>query len=419
MNVEKVKKTVKLTILFALIFVAIVITQSISTAGELDATLKKLLSEQQQKHQQDELLNKLRGGPETPQQLFDSRQGILFKNAALKKALGKKEKSSVRRASKSSKKSIAISSEEKPEAIEDAISAKSVVVLDEDSGKLLFSKEPFKKMAPASLTKIMTAIVLIESEPDLNKSVTIKHDIVIRSDGVSLGLKEGDQTTLIDLLYMAMLYSANDACVAIAEEVAGSVSEFAKLMNKKAKEIGAVNSNFVNPNGMPNNNHYSNAYDIAVLSSYAMKLPAFAKVVGTRKYSVKLLTHKEVTVKKARAKGKSVKETKIVEVTRNINLTNRHKLLGKVAGVKGIKTGYTNAAGRCLATAYSAEGKNLIIVVLKAADVANDTLALIDCDKFNSVSNVALSPNIEKPDALANEKALNSKISLSSIKIVK
>ncbi|HOD42491.1 MAG TPA: hypothetical protein PKL57_18220 [Candidatus Wallbacteria bacterium] len=399
-----------------------------ANAGELDETLKKLLSTQQNKHKEDEVLNKLKKDPQSIEELFSSKQGILSKSSVFKKASASKN---VKKTKKTAVKKAAVKKDEEsqePESLEDILTAQSLIVLDESTGKLVYSKDPFKKMAPASLTKIITAIALLDSNKDLNAKVTIKHDIIIRSDGVALGLKEGDQTTLMDLLYMAMLYSANDACVAIAEEVSGSVSKFAQLMNEKAKEIGALNSNFVNPNGMPDSRHYSTAYDLAVLSSYAMKNPIFAKVVGTKKRSVKLLTHKEVTVKtaaasskksgKSKTKAKIEKVTKIVEATRTINLSNRHKLLGKTEGVRGIKTGYTKAAGRCLATAYSSNGKSLIIVVLKGKDVNSDTMALIDCDRYLNASSIAVKSSAEKPAGISGGSFPQQKnVTLSTISI--
>lgn len=405
-----------------------------ASAGELDATLKKLLSQQQTRHKEDVVMKKIKDDPATIEELFSSKQGILSRSSLFKKAQASKSSSKKKTVKKSSSKKAVKTVDEasqETESLDDILTAQSLIVLDEDSGKLVYSKDPFKKMAPASLTKIMTAIVLLDSGRNLNDAVTIKHDIIIRSDGVSLGLKEGDRTTLQDLLYMALLHSANDACVAIAEEVAGSVSAFAKMMNDRAKEIGALNSNFVNPNGMPDSRHYSTAYDLAVLSSYAMKDPAFSKIVGTRKRTVKLLTHKEVSVKVAKANSKTASkskrkvkeetEKKIVEVTRTINLSNRHKLLGKTDGVRGIKTGYTKAAGRCLATAYSYGGKKLIIIVLKARDVNSDTIALIDCDKYLSASNIAIkSGTAEKPAVLsAGPAQQKASVTLSTINIVK
>jgi D-alanyl-D-alanine carboxypeptidase len=410
-------------------------------AGELDETLKRLLSAQQSRHKESGELNKIKSNPQTIEELFASRQGIITGKSSAKKIGASKRDIQSKVKKTEANKNAETSSEEKneTESLEDILTSQSIVVLDEGSGNLMYSRNPFKKMAPASLTKIMTAIALLDANIDLNETITIKHDIYVRSDGVSLGLKKGDKTTLMDLLYMSLLHSANDACIAIAEEVAGSVPKFAKLMNKQAKEIGALNTHFVNPNGMPDDRHYSTAYDLAILSGYAMKNPVFAKIVGTKKYQVKIITQKEVAVKssktdknskaalkssskknsKVTAKLKTKEEviTKLVEVTRTINLTNRHKLLGKTPGVKGIKTGYTRAAGRCLSTAYSYDEKQMIIIVLKARDVVSDTVALIDCDKYLNASNIALKSSAEKPAALSGSAQQKTGITLSTISV--
>ncbi|EKD69379.1 MAG: D-alanyl-D-alanine carboxypeptidase [uncultured bacterium] len=437
-------KNIKSKTILVLVFTFIILHFNFSagaSAGELDDTLKKLLSAQQTRHNEDVVMKKIKDDPATIEELFSSKQGILARGSLFKKKQAPKSSSKKKAVKKSAPKKAVQKVEaanREPESLEDILTAQSLIVLDEDSGKLLYSKDPFKKMAPASLTKIMTAIVLLGSGRNLNETITIKHDIIVRSDAVALGLKKGDRTTLQDLLYMALLYSANDACVAIAEEVAGSVSGFAKMMNKRAREIGALNSNFVNPNGMPDSRHYSTAYDLAVLSSYAMKDTTFSKIVGTRRRTVKLITHKEISVKVAKKSSKTtakasksaskskrkVKEEtvkKIVEVTRTINLSNRHKLLGKTDGVRGIKTGYTKAAGRCLATAYSYGGKKLIIIVLKARDVNSDTIALIDCDKYLSASNIVIkSGTAEKPAVLsAGPAQQKASVTLSTVKIVK
>lgn len=440
MDLKSSRKNISYKVILVLIFTFVISHFNFAagaSAGELDATLKKLLSQQQTKHKDDVVMKKIKDDPATIEELFSSKQGILSRSSLFKKTQASKSSSTKKAVKKSAAKKAVKTVDElnrEPESLEDILTAQSLIVLDEDSGKLVYSKDPFKKMAPASLTKIMTAIVLLDSGRNLDETITIKHDIIIRSDGVALGLKEGDRTTLRDLLYMSLLHSANDACVAIAEEVAGSVSAFAKMMNERAKEIGALNSNFVNPNGMPDSRHYSTAYDLAVLSSYAMKDQTFSKIVGTRKRTVKLLTHKEVSVKvaktsskktakaaKTKRKVKEETEKKIVEVTRTINLSNRHKLLGKTDGVRGIKTGYTKAAGRCLATAYSYGGKKLIIIVLKARDVNSDTIALIDCDKYLSASNIAVkSGTAEKPAVLsAGPAQQKAGVTLSTINIVK
>ncbi len=450
MNLKRIAKLIKSVIVIILILTFYTAQLKFfnlsANAGELDDTLKKLLSAQQSKHKESGELNKIKSNPQTIEELFASRQGIITGKSSVKKISSSKKKAQAKAKKNASRKSTAkkvveTSSEEKnePESLEDILTSQSIVVLDEGSGKLLYSKDPFKKMAPASLTKIMTAIVLLDSKRNLNETITIKHDIYVRSDGVSLGLKKGDKTTLMDLLYMSLLHSANDACIAIAEEVAGSVAKFSKLMNEQAKEIGAVNSHFVNPNGMPDSRHHSTAYDLAILSGYAMKNPVFAKIVGTRKYQVKIKTHKEVVVKSnktdkksktalkssakknskaaAKSKLKSKETIELVEVTRKINLTNRHKLLGKTPGVKGIKTGYTRAAGRCLATAYSYGGKQMIIIVLKAKDVVTDTVALIDCDKYLNASNIALKSSAEKPAALSGSAPQKTSVTLSTISV--
>lgn len=412
-----------------------------ANAGELDDTLRKLLSAKQQRHKESDEPNKIKSNTQTIEELFASRQGIITGKSSVKKISSFEKSSRPQVKETAAKKNVKTSPEEKnePESLEDILTSQSIVVLDEGSGGLIYSKTPFKKMAPASLTKIMTAIVLLDSKRNLKETITIKHDIYVRSDGVSLGLKKGDKTTLMDLLYMSLLHSANDACIAIAEEVAGGVAQFAKLMNEQAKEIGAVNSHFVNPNGMPDDRHYSTAYDLAVLSGYAMKNPIFAKIVGTKKYQVKIITQKEVAVKSnsndkksktalkssskknskttAKLKTKNEAATRLVEVARTINLSNRHKLLGKIPGVKGIKTGYTKAAGRCLATAYSYGGKQMIIIVLKARDVVSDTVALIDCDKYLNTSNIALKSSAEKPAALSGSAQQKTGVTLSTISV--
>ncbi len=374
--------------------------------SNLDSTLKNLLAQQKKKHETDTLLNKIKTGQIT-------MDGITTK---VEKAPNVAEDDDDEKSypASSTYNKISKSTKESKILLEDVVSAQSSVIIDVNSNKLIYTKNPFKQMAPASLTKIMTAIVAIEATDDLSKPIKLAHDMKVRSDGVALGLKEGDETTMNDLLYMALLYSANDACIAIAEEVAGSVSEFAKIMNQKAKDIGAVNTNFVNPNGMPNSQHYSNAYDIAVIANYAMKNSTFAKIVGTKYKTVEILSNHEVTRKVKQGK-KVVKVSKTENYIRKIKLTNRHKLLGKVEGVRGIKTGYTVKAGRCLATAYNEGAKNLIIVVLKAKDVASDTMALINYDKYMPVQNIA-SSKLDNKMKGSGEKAFLEKVSLSTIK---
>ncbi len=394
MNEPKSKKT----LFTSLLIIAMLLFNSSSTvhAGELDKTLKKLLKEQQEKHL-----------AEKNQAAEASKEEILNNSPELKKLFGKIDKSISKKIVSKKRAPKKNSEPAEPESIEDMVGAQSAVVLDSNSEKVLFSRNAFKKMAPASLTKIMTAVVVLEACDNLDKIVTIKHNIRVRSDGVALGLNAGDTTTLEELLYMAMLYSANDACIAIAEEVGGSVEDFAKIMNSKAKDIGAVNSNFVNPNGMPNSQHYSNAYDIALISNYAMKNVKFAKIVGTKNKTVHIYGTKEVVKKNKKLKTVT---KQLVKYDRTIKLTNRHKLLGKVEGVRGIKTGYTIAAGRCLATSYSEGAKDLIIIILKSKDVVADTMALLKYDKFPQGSSIAAAKTDMKPEMPASLNGATGKI---------
>ncbi len=264
------------------------------------------------------------------------------------------------------------------------LTAKSCILYDPAAKKILFSRSPFRAMPPASLTKILTAYVTLRQVRDLDETVTVKRDIHIGRGGVKLGLKKGDRITVRDLLYAAMLYSANDACVALAEHISGSVPEFARLMNATARRVGVINSNFVNPNGMPDPGHVSTAYDLALLSTAAMRDPVFAEIVGTKHHTIRLTTTVEKRATARQAKKLGVKPGALLsreEVTRTIPLKNRHKLLGKYAGIRGIKTGYTLAAGKCLATDYRSGGRDLIAVVLKSTDAHEDTVNLLAYEK--------------------------------------
>lgn len=275
--------------------------------------------------------------------------------------------------------------EELKEILAEHLTARSCILYDPATRKILYSRNPFRAMAPASLTKILTALITLDTVQDLDEIVTVKRNIKIGRGGVALGFKKGDRISVRDLLYCAMLYSANDACVAIAEEISGSVEQFAKLMNTYSRSLGVINSNFANPNGMPDDRHYSTAYDLALLSAAAMKNPAFAEIVGTKNRTVHIQTvvEKRVTTKK-QAKKLGLKVGTLISstpATRDIHLKNRHKLLGKYAGIRGIKTGYTLAAGKCLATDYCLKGRDLIVVVLKSEDPNDDTINLLAYQK--------------------------------------
>lgn len=216
-------------------------------------------------------------------------------------------------------------------------SAESACLIDADDNGVLYGKDEDKIMNPASTTKIMTAILALESGK-LDEPLVITPEAV-NTEPSSLGLQLGDKITLREALTGMMLVSGNDAAVAVAETVAGSVPAFAKMMNEKAKELGAKNTHFVNPHGLTNQYHYSTAHDMAIIASYAMKNPQFRDIVKKTSYNMKYMDGHTVYV----------------------TTTNRFLKSGYL-GANGIKTGFTNAAGDCL-VASATRGKKTLIAV--------------------------------------------------------
>lgn len=219
------------------------------------------------------------------------------------------------------------------------LDARIALVYDRSSGNVLYEKNGYKTTPMASTTKIMTSIVVLENA-NLNDVVTIEKKAA-GTGGSRLGLKTGDKITVNDLLYGLMLRSGNDAAVALAIHVGGSVEGFAALMNKKANELGLKNTNFVTPHGLDNEKHYTTAYELAKMADYALEKEKFKKIVGTQSCNIT-----------------------INGVSRNI--TNTNELLGYLNGVYGIKTGFTNGAGRCLVTGCKRGDLDIITVVLGA-----------------------------------------------------
>lgn len=224
------------------------------------------------------------------------------------------------------------------QAINPGVNAKSAVLIDGTTGAVLWSNNARQKLPIASTTKIMTAIIVLERA---NISGTVKVSKEIEEVGESeIGLKKNDKIKVKKLLEAMMVYSANDAAVALAIYTSGSVNNFVKLMNKKAKEIGATDTNFMDSDGLSSNNHYSTAYDMALIGRYAMQKPLFRKIAAM----------KNVVINKKRG---------IVFPTRN-------KLLFRYPYAIGIKTGYTRPAGSCLVSASSKNNRYLIAVTLGA-----------------------------------------------------
>lgn len=234
-----------------------------------------------------------------------------------------------------------------------SISAKSAVVICSDTREVLFEKSAKQKMPMASTTKIMTALILAE-QPDLSKTVEVTKQMVT-VEGSSMGLLAGDIVSYRDLLYGMLLASGNDAANTVAFVLGGSVEGFAKMMNKKAREIGLENTNFVTPSGLDDENHYTTAYDLALLASVALKNTAFRTACSSKQA---VLYYGNPPYKRT--------------------ITNHNKLLGNFDGAIGVKTGFTKKSGRCLVTSAEREGKGVIAVTLNAPDDWNDHKLLLD-----------------------------------------
>ncbi len=243
------------------------------------------------------------------------------------------------------------------------VTADSAIVIDAETGSVLYGKNIHQRRAPASTTKIMTSILGLELG---NLHDTIKASYRAAAEGgSSIWLEEGEELTLEELLYGIMLNSGNDASVAVAEYIAGSVEEFAILMNQKAKEVGALNTTFQNPNGLPNDKHLTTAYDLAMIMRYCMQNETFREITATEKKSISWPGH---PWKRA--------------------LNNHNKLLWMYEGADGGKTGYTIAAGRCLISSATRKDRRVIAVVMHADQLWQDSIKLLDygLDGFSNVT---------------------------------
>ncbi|MDO4744445.1 MAG: D-alanyl-D-alanine carboxypeptidase family protein, partial [Clostridia bacterium] len=241
-----------------------------------------------------------------------------------------------------------------------ALSARSAIVLDAASGRILYSHNANEKRGMASTTKIMTALCALEYG-DTEKIITISQTAA-GVEGSSMYLAKGEKIKLIDLIYGLMLVSGNDAATAIAESISGSVEKFAVLMNEKAAEIGALDTNFTNPHGLSDDNHYTTAHDLAKITAYAMQNPIFCEIVSTKS---KKLPQNEGGYPR--------------------HLVNHNKFLSMYESCIGVKTGFTKATGRCLVTAVEKNGMRLICVTLNDPDDWSDHKTLFE-DAYASFS---------------------------------
>jgi D-alanyl-D-alanine carboxypeptidase (penicillin-binding protein 5/6) len=243
------------------------------------------------------------------------------------------------------------------------IEAEGAVVIDGETGRVLWAKNPHLPLPPASTTKIMTSLLGLElGRPE--EVVTVSQ-LAASQDGSRVYLGAGEEYTLRELLYAVQLASANDAAVAVAEHLAGSVEGFARLMNQRARELGAKNTNFINPNGLPDPEHRTSAYDLALIARKALEYPEYREMITTKCYPMSWPGHWEER-----------------------QLWNRNKLLEIYEGADGVKTGYTIEAGHTFVGSATREGRQLISVVLGSTNdgVWSGTVKLLDYG-FENYSN--------------------------------
>ena len=232
-------------------------------------------------------------------------------------------------------------------AVEFSLSAKSAVLINALTNEVIYEKNAYEQRGMASTTKIMTALLAVESG-DLQKTVIAK-DEDVRIEGTSIGLKDGDKITVETLVQGMLLESGNDAANVTARVIGKSREEFVCLMNKKAKEIGMENTCFKNPSGLTEEGHYSTAFDMAVLGSFAIKNKQFRDICSLS------------TIRVSYGNPEYQRTFK-----------NHNKLLNSVEGALGVKTGFTKASGRCLVSAAERNGVTLVAVTLSAPDDWND-----------------------------------------------
>ncbi len=244
------------------------------------------------------------------------------------------------------------------------ISAKAYLVMESSCGQITAAKNEKERLPMASTTKVMTAYLALQQE-NLYEEFEVD-PAAIQVEGTSMGLMVGDTVTLYDLACGMLLASGNDAANAAAVKIAGSIDGFAMMMNDTAVQLGMQDSHFCNPSGLPDDNHYSTAYDMAVLTAAALQNPLFAEICSAQKHTVQISGQRRT-------------------------LSNHNKLLKIYDGCIGVKTGFTKKAGRCLVSAAKKEDITLICVTLSAPDDWNDHRKLLDAG-FEQVEQIELKP---------------------------
>lgn len=239
------------------------------------------------------------------------------------------------------------------EKIAYASSAKSAFLMDAGTGRIFYSKNAQQKLPMASTTKIVTAITVLENCADLDAIIQVDSGAV-GVEGTSIYLQPKEELTIRELLYGLMLRSGNDASVALAYAVGGSVGEFCGMMNDLAKKVGADSSNFVNPHGLDAPEHYTTAHDLAVITAYALENKDFAEIVSTKTKTI------------------------CPDKDNRRYLINKNKLLASLSGCIGVKTGFTNDAGRCLVSACERDGLKLVAVVFNCGPMFEESSQMFE-----------------------------------------
>ena len=274
------------------------------------------------------------------------------------------------------------------------ISAQSAIVICADTGQIIYGKNENEKRPMASTTKIMTALLALEvaSTDDINITIT---DKMVPVEGSSMHLEVGNVLPLSSLAKGMLTVSGNDAANSVAIALGGSAELFADMMNEKAKQIGMKNTNFVTSSGLDHENHYSTAYDLALLGSYAMENEAFYNICSKRKV-----------------------EVPFCEPDKTITLYNENKMLRRYDGCLGIKTGFTKTAGRCLVSAAQRDNLRLVAVTLNAGDDWNDHEKLLDFG-FSKMKAVSFEDNnIYKVPLVGSDENELLCTAKSSIKVI-
>ncbi len=269
-------------------------------------------------------------------------------------------------------------------------SAKSAIMIESTTGRILYEKNKSQKLPMASTTKIVTAITAIENAKDLDTPFEIDARAVGIS-GTSIYLQPKEKLSLRELLYGLMLRSGNDASVAIAYAVGGSVENFCELMNQTAKKAGANDSSFKNPHGLDEKGHYTTAHDLAKITAYALENETFKEIVSTKTKTI------------------------CQDQDNKRYLVNKNKLLAKMDGCIGVKTGFTDDAGRCLVSACERDGLRLISVVFNCGPMFEESEALLE-KGFEKFSMIEILPAYHYVDRVTLDNGEKASVGLYSLR---